>query len=116
MGALMSGIGRLLTQTVPVKTCLGSDSSGPILADPADVACYIEDSVRMVRDSMGQEVVSSVRLIAALDAAPAVPPVAGQFTVNSVATVNGRDVQVLTAARRDGVGPTRCWHVEIALT
>lgn len=112
----MAGIGRLLTQTVQVATRLGSDSSGDIEADPVDVACYIEESTRLVRDANGEEVVSSTRLIAAIDAAPTVPPVAGQFSVNSTVTVNGRDATVITAARRDGVGPARCWHVEVSLT
>lgn len=110
------GIARLFTQTVTVQTCTGSDSSGPLRATGVDVACYVEDSTRLIRDAAGQEVVSSTRVFAPLTTAPTVPPVAGQFTVDSLVTVNGRDAFVITSARRDGVGPSSAWHVEIALT
>ena len=109
------GIARLFTQTVTLATYLGSGTFNDVFADPVAVACQVEDTIREVRNSDGDQVVSTARVFAGLSTAPDVPAVAGQFAPGSKVTVNGRTALVLSVARRD-VGPTSARHVEVALT
>lgn len=112
----MAGIAALFTQSVTVETLTGSGAYGDVYAAPTVVECFINDRAKMVRNSQGDEVVSSTTLYAPLASSPDDPATAGQFSPGSRVTVNGRSALVLSVARRDGNGPSRIWHTEVTLT
>lgn len=112
----MPGIAALFTQTVDVETLTGSGAYGDVFASPVTVACFVNDRSKMVRNSNGDEIVSTTTLYAPLTASPDVPATAGQFAPGSRVTVNGRTAYVVNAARRDSAGPSRIWHTEVTLT
>lgn len=112
----MRGIGRLFTQTVTNKTYLGTGAYGEVFADPVDKACFINDSIKLVRNAQGDEVVSTARLYAPLTDFPADPPVAGQYAPGSEVTVDGLTHRVIAVARKDAAGPASSHHIEVQLT
>lgn len=109
------GIERLFTQIVSLETYLGTGTFGDVYADPVDVACYLEDAIREVRNTQGDQVVSTARIYASLNTAPDDPSTAGQFAVGSKVTAHGRTALVLSVARYE-VGPVNARHIEVALT
>lgn len=102
-------IARLFTQTVSVETFLGIKNSRPSYASPVTVACFVNDSRKLVRDQNGAEVVSETTLYAPLAAV-------GTFAAGSRVTVHGATSTVLCVYRRDSAGPSSAWHTEVTLT
>jgi hypothetical protein len=60
--------------TVTVETYLGSGAFGPSYGSPQQVACWLEDQVKLVRNAKGDQVVSSSCVYAALDDAALFAP------------------------------------------
>lgn len=113
---MSGGIARLFTQSASVETKTGANALGDVYAAPVDVACFVQDGVKMVRSTTAAEVVSSTTLYAPLSASPTSPPTAGQFAPGSKVTVNGRVAYVIAAVRQDSAGPSRIHHVAVSLT
>ena len=109
------GIARLFTQTVNLATYLGSGTFAAVYADPVDIPCQVEDTIREVRNADGEQVVSTTRIFAGIDTAPDDPATGGQFAPGSRVTVHGRDPFVLPVTRRD-LGPMSRRHVQVSLT
>jgi hypothetical protein len=103
------GIARLFTQTVSVQTYQGVGPLGPVRAAAVDVACYVNDARKLVRNSTGDEVISETTLYAPLSTY-------ATFTIQSLVTVNGRTASVLTVYKRDSAGPASAHHVEVTLS
>jgi hypothetical protein len=103
------GIARLFTQTVSVQTYEGEGSLGPVWAPAVDVACFVNDARKLVRNSAGDEVVSETTLYTPLSAY-------SSFTIQSRVTVNGRAANVITVYKRDSAGPASAHHVEVTLS
>lgn len=82
--------------TVSVETFTGSGSHGPAWAAPVTVNCWVEDGTQMVRDSQGNETVSSTAIHGPLG-------LAAMFAVGSKVTTVGKAgaSQVLTLDRFD---------------
>jgi hypothetical protein len=109
-------IQRMFKQAVTLETYLGSGAHGPLFASPLSVPCAISSATKMVRNTLGEEVVSSTRIYAAVTTAPTEPAVAGQFSPGSRVTIAGKVAHVIAAASRDQPAPTRVHHVEVDLT
>lgn len=96
--------------TVTVRTAAGTGGMGQNFAAPVDVACFVDDAVRLVRALDAAQVVSSSTLYAG-------PEHAAHFTPGSeVDLPSGRTTTVITAAYRDGGPLDLPDHVEAALT
>lgn len=105
----MAGIARLFNQTVTVETYLGTGVKGPTFAAPASVLCFVDDSRKLVRDSTGEQVVSSTTVYAPLS-------VYAQFPVDSKVTVNGRTARVVAVELQNSAGPASVHHTQVNLT
>jgi len=93
----------LQPHTVSVSTRLGSTGAGDVFAAPRTVQCFADQKVRMVRNQVGDQVVSSTTLYTTADLS--------WFTPGST-TDRGT---VITAAPRDD-GDLGGWeHVEVTL-
>ena len=102
--------------TVSVETLTGSGAYGDVWADGTDLACYVADVVKMVRNSQGDEVVSSATLYADPAAYPDATPTAGQCAPGSKVTVNGREALVLTVAKQTNPLAPSLNHTVVTLT
>lgn len=80
--------------TGSVQTYLGSNAFDGQLADAVDVACWVEDGVKLVRNAQGDEVVSTSTVFGALTDAD-------KFAVGSNFTYNGRISTVIDVTRFD---------------
>lgn len=95
--------------TVTVKSHLGASAYGDRFGDPVPVPCFVEDDVKLIRDSDGNEVVSSTTVYSNIDKA-------ALFPVGSlVITPFGREARVIGLARH-AVGDPDIDHVEIHLS
>lgn len=96
---------------VTVETYEGSGAYGPAYTTAEQVRCWLEDGNKLVRDSEGNEVVSSTELFVPLAQA-------SLFTVGSRVTLpSGRTASVLSAATFDsGSLNLGLDHAEVALT
>lgn len=103
------GISRLFTQSVSVETFAGTKNGNAVYATAATVACFVNDSRKLVRNATGEEVVSTTTLYTPL-ADVAV------FAVGSRVNVNGRKAFVLGAYKRDSAGPASAHHIQVDLT
>lgn len=96
---------RYRTHTISVEPYLGSGAYGSAYGPPVSVICRVEDVIRMVRTSSGDEVVSSSTVYC--DAGVIIPP-------ESRVTVNARVTSVLSVS--DFSTPrSRLNHLEVAL-
>jgi hypothetical protein len=77
--------------TLTPKT--GDGGYGPTFGAPVDVACFVDDTVQLVRAPDGEQVVSSSTVYSAVDA-PDGPP------GSTVAFADGRVATVITQALR----------------
>lgn len=77
-------LAHLLHQTATVERYEGDGAYGPVYADPATIACRVEQGTQLVRDAQGDEVVSSVRLYTTMDVDPI--PAESRVTVDGTAT------------------------------
>jgi hypothetical protein len=98
----------LLRHEVTVEAFRGDGARGPVYGPPATVRCFVDDQRRRVRDSGGNEVVSSttVRTLLGVDA-----PAGSRVTL-----ADGREATVIQALRRDGGGLPTPDHLELVLT
>lgn len=96
----------LLKDTVTVTTLAGSGAYGPSFSDPLVIACDIDETRRLVRDSGGAEVVSDARLHIHPDDAAA-------FTPDSGVQIRGRAAIVLTVKPHTLRG--RTVYIEVVL-
>jgi hypothetical protein len=54
---------QMLNEPIKVQQLLGKDGAGdPTYGEPKDLLCYVDGTVRMVRDVYGKEVVSEETL------------------------------------------------------
>jgi hypothetical protein len=96
----------LLRHTVSVEPYLQEGTFGPEYGSAVDVACFVDDKRRLVRNKTGEEVVSESTFYARLDV---------DCPIDSRVTVNGRTTTVLATARRDGGGLPTPDHLEVNL-
>lgn len=95
---------RWRTHTISIEPFLGSGAYGSAYGPPVSVVCHVEDAIRLVRTSAGDEVVSSSTVYC--DPTVVIPP-------ESRVTVNGRVTSALTVS--DFSGRSRLAHLEVAL-
>ncbi|UQN29479.1 hypothetical protein [Brachybacterium kimchii] len=106
----MSELSSMFIHQVTVDTFQGAGAWGDTYAPTSDpIACFVDDTLQLVRDTEGTEVVSSTTVYAPLDAADL-------FTVGTVVHLRKRDAQVIGANRRDGEALGLPSHVEATLT
>lgn len=97
----------LMLHTVVVRRHLGSTAKGESYAPDETVPCFVEDSLKFVRDQEGKRVASSARFWCKPTVA-AIPP-------ESEVDVNGRTTTVITIAKRSGGGLPTPDHWEVTL-
>jgi hypothetical protein len=97
----------LLIHKITVKEYKGNGPYGPLFDDPYEALCYFEKKHELVRDSTGQEIVSSARAFMSADYEP--PP-------KSIITFEGDDYEVITSARFDNpIAGAKPHHTEVTL-
>lgn len=102
------GITRFFVHTVTVETKKGRNSNGDVFAPPVPVqGVLVDDSVKLVRDSTGDEVVSNTQIAGPLDIVPL-------FTVGSKVTTSTRTARVISVNSADVPGLPQ--HVVVNLT
>lgn len=103
-------IAEMFIHAVTVETYAGSGAYGDTWEpESAPVACFIDESRRLVRDQHGSEVVSEMTVLTALGAAD-------RFTPGSRVHVRGRVVTVIGRSRFDGEALELPSHTEVSLT
>ena len=93
--------------TVTVQSKTGVTGTGTLYSPATTVACRIDDTVRLVRGTDGNQVVASTTIYTS-DSRDLWGP-------GSIVTVNGRDTTVITVSRHDDGGAGGWQHTEIAL-
>lgn len=102
------GIARFFVHTVTVETRLGKNSRGDVFAAPVAVTGVLaDDSIKLVRDSNGDEAVSNTQIAGPLT-------IADKFTPGSKVTTSTRTGRVIAVNRADVDGLPE--HVVITLT
>lgn len=99
--------GFLLRHSIAIEPYAGQGGNGPTYGPSVTVRCFRDDTRRLVRDGMGEQVVSETTVYCPLSTVA--PPL-------SRVSVNGRTAYVITAKSRDGGGLPTPDHLEIALT
>lgn len=94
--------------TVSVRTKTGTTGVGVLFANPVDVACFVDETVRLVRNSDGNQVVSSTTVYTS--------DTRSLWEPGSMVTVFGRPTTVIAVSRRDDGGEGGWQHTEVALT
>lgn len=108
-GSDTAGIGAFWVHSASVETYQGTGAAGDTYGSPVSFACFIDDSAKLVRNRVGDEVVSSTTIYADLSWAVS-------LIAESRVTANGRVAQVITADVHDS-GPLGLPdHVEVHLT
>lgn len=105
----MSDLDLFYVHTATVKPWTGQSGHGPVYGPPVTMPCFIDDSLHLVRNAEGEEVVSSTVLYT--DTA-----YASDFPVNSEVTANGRVSHVITLNSHDSRTLGLPDHVEVHLT
>lgn len=98
---------QLLRHTVRIEPYEGEAGTGPVYGAPVDVPCFREDGRKLVRNQLGEQVVSE-STVYCLPGTVAPP--------ESRVTVNGRTAFVIIAKDRDSGTAQPLDHVEVALT
>jgi hypothetical protein len=102
------GIARFFVHTVTVETRKGKNSKGDVFASPAVVdGLLVDDSVKLVRDANGQEIVSNTQIAGPLTIVPL-------FTPGSKVTTSTRTARVIGVNSADVPGLPE--HVVVTLT
>ena len=86
----------MLPHTCAVREFLGAGGMGERFADPVERACFAEESVKLVRDADGAEVVSTAQVT--LDFEPALP------VGSMVAWWGGSERRVMSVERLEAPG------------
>ncbi len=110
MSAAAEDLDDFYVHDVTVRTLVGTGAYGDVHADPITVACFADDSRRLVRSADGQQVVSETTLYG--------PPARKLvWTPGSLVTLpSGRQATVITCAVRDSGDLDLPDHVAAALT
>lgn len=98
---------HLLRHRIVVEPYLGEGGSGPLFGPPVVVKCFREDSRKLVRDEVGEQVVSETQCMCL--PGTVAPP-------KSRVQVDGREAFVIAHKNRDGGGLATPDHVEVVLT
>lgn len=96
---------RWRTHTISVEPYVGSGAYGSTYGPPVSITCRVEDTVRLVRASSGDEAVSSSTVYCDTDVV---------IPAESRVTVNGRVTTVLSVSNLS-TGRSRLDHLEAAL-
>ena len=94
------------THTITVEPYVGSGAYGSTYGPPVEVDCRVEDMVRLVRSSTGDEVTSSTTVVCDVDTV---------IPAESRVTVKGRVTTVLSVADPSTGGRSGLDHLEVAL-
>ncbi len=98
----------LMRHQITVEPYLGNSAYGPRYGPATEVPCFLDEQVRMVRSTTGDETVSTSTAYCPLTtAAPA---------KSRVTLPDGRQTTVIAALRRDGQGLATPDHLEVQLT
>lgn len=95
--------------SVAVETFAGSGAYGPAYSASVDVAAFVDDGFRLVRDATGEEVSSSATVYAPLTRVDL-------FAVGSRVTLNARTAYVMAVSVRSAGLLGLPDHVEVHLT
>lgn len=102
------GIARFFVHTVTVETRKGVGPKGDVFAPPVPVdGLLVDDSVKLVRNSDGEEVVSNTQIAGPLSIVPL-------FTPGSKVTTSTRTARVIAVNAADV--PRLPEHVVVTLT
>ena len=96
----------LLVHSVTVKPAAGESATGQVYGDPFPLRCFRSAKRRMVRDAGGNEVLSTVTLIAAPGQAERVP-------TGSLLTWPGGSSTVVASIEQDSGGLGAPDHTEV---
>jgi len=105
----MSGIEEFYVHTATVETHTGAGAFGDTYASPQTIACYADDSRKLVRASDGEQVVSETTLYT-------YTTYAGLFTPETKVTVGGRTALVVKVNTNDSGSLGLPDHVAVSLT
>lgn len=97
----------LLKHEVVVEPYLGETGTGPSYGAPTNVRCFREDVRKLVRNEVGEQVVSESRVFCL--PGTVAPP-------KSRVQVNGRQAFVIITKDHNSGTPEPLDHVEVALT
>lgn len=92
----MSDLDDFYVHTVTITPVAGEGAYGTTYGTPVPVACFVDETTRLVRDQDGAEVVSSATIFAA--------PGTVAATGSTVRLPSGRDATVITTQTHDS-GP-----------
>lgn len=106
----MSGIEEFYVHTATVETFTGAGAFGDTYASPQTIACYADDTRKLVRDSTGEQVVSETTLYT-------YPQFGGLFTPETKVTLaGGRTALVVKTNTNDSGALGLPDHVAVSLT
>ena len=91
-----------------VETYAGDGAYGPTYSAPATTRCFLDDSIKLVRNNAGLEVVSSTTVFAPASSA-------AMFLPESRVTANGKVSKVITVNAMDGDALGLPSHVQVSL-
>lgn len=97
---------RFLVHSVTVKPAAGETSTGQAYATPFPLQCFRQAKRRLVRDSDGNEVLSTLTLVAAPGQAATIPP-------GSQVTWSGGTTTVVASIDQDSGGLGAPDHTEV---
>lgn len=100
--------GVVLVHTVTIEAYLGDSAYGPQYGPPLAARALVEEAIRTVRNTRGEEVVSSTTVY--LLPSQACPP------ESRLTTPSGRVASVITSALHDGGGLPTPDHREVTCT
>lgn len=92
---------------IQVERLSGQGALGPVFADATTEAAFVEDKNRLVRDSRGDQVVSSTTVY--------LPPDVASIPLSSRVTVNGRERKAIAVQVLDAGGLPLPAHVVVSL-
>lgn len=112
----------LLKDQVTVSTYTGEGAYGPVVGDPVEVFCNIDETRRLVRDANGDEAVSEATLILhpRTRTVPSVEHIQTTidplvvFTPESPVTIRGRTTKVISCKPHTLRGTTAMVEVTCA--
>lgn len=100
----------LMVHTIVIEPYLGESGTGPVYGPAVPVMCFREDSRKLVRNQLGEQVVSESQ--AYCDPGTVGPPKSRV----QLQGANPREAFVILAKERDGGGLPTPDHVELVLT
>lgn len=98
---------RMLPHTATIQIRTGEGAYGPAYSDPIQVQCFIKKETSLVRNALGEEVVSSAKVWLNLTSQ--------DITPESLFTLGDRTYRVLTVLVNDDAGITGMAHQKVFL-